>query len=512
MVNQSYALTFNITRVTNNDRYDEYPPSLSNDKIAWIRGEGAGLQVFTWDGKSTAQLTADSLFRKDISIHNGKISYVAEEVLSGNVIANYLHYYDGNNYHLIDSTFYVGKYGLYSPSLHDGKIAWIKYHQDNNEYGLYYWDGNTIFQISRNQMMKYTPSTFQGTIAWSQKRSDNSGTEILYWDGISTRLVTNDGHAPSLFNGKIAFTRNDEIYLWDGSSIIQITNNSRRNRRPSLYENTIAWDMHNGTNTEIVFYDGSTTIAVTDTLSFDSQNACLNNGKIAFIGKPSGSPEIYYAEPILSVPNHLPSDGAINVLVDSDIIVTFVDEINPITLETTSFYITGVAGSISYDYDTKTATFTPTTDLNYETTYTATVTTNVEDLMGNSFPADYTWSFTTGPAPDTIPPDAPILNTSGTITDNQPLLDWQAVATAKYYDLEYSSSNNMTSSIIIEGLTASEYKIITSLDDGIWWWRVRAIDDYGNIGSWSSINSIIIDTQTHKNISLIPAIKLLLFD
>jgi hypothetical protein len=50
-----------------------------------------------------------------------------------------------------------------------------------------------------------------------------------------------------------------------------------------------------------------------------------------------------------------------------------------------------------------TATFNPTGALAYNTTYTARVTTGVQDLAGNNLTSDRVWTFTTEPAPDTTP-------------------------------------------------------------------------------------------------------------
>jgi hypothetical protein len=46
---------------------------------------------------------------------------------------------------------------------------------------------------------------------------------------------------------------------------------------------------------------------------------------------------------------------------------------------------------------------------------------------------------------DGTPPDAPILIGLGTIDDNQPLLDWEVVATTMEYELEYGVQNDMAS-------------------------------------------------------------------
>ena len=91
-------------------------------------------------------------------------------------------------------------------------------------------------------------------------------------------------------------------------------------------------------------------------------------------------------------------------MVDSDISASFVDDIDPTTIDTSSFYIAGVAGSVSYDVATKTATLTPDSELTHDTTYTVTITTDVENLNGISLQSDFIWSFTTGSPPDVTAP------------------------------------------------------------------------------------------------------------
>ena len=58
---------------------------------------------------------------------------------------------------------------------------------------------------------------------------------------------------------------------------------------------------------------------------------------------------------------------------------------------------TDVPGTV--DYSGTTATFTPTGNLVYSTTYTATVTTGAKDLAGNALASKYVWNFTTGTEP-----------------------------------------------------------------------------------------------------------------
>jgi len=85
-----------------------------------------------------------------------------------------------------------------------------------------------------------------------------------------------------------------------------------------------------------------------------------------------------------------PASAATGVALDSKIIATFSEPI-----DSTTFEITGLAGTVSYNALTKTVTFTPTSPLTANTKYTVTIATDVKDLAGNPLAAPKTWSFTT---------------------------------------------------------------------------------------------------------------------
>jgi hypothetical protein len=93
-----------------------------------------------------------------------------------------------------------------------------------------------------------------------------------------------------------------------------------------------------------------------------------------------------------------PADGATDVPVDiSSIEVTFSEPMDPSTIDATTFQVTlnGSAVSGSINYADNTATFTPASNLEFNSTYAVTVTTGVEDLVGNNMAENVAWTFTT---------------------------------------------------------------------------------------------------------------------
>jgi hypothetical protein len=97
-----------------------------------------------------------------------------------------------------------------------------------------------------------------------------------------------------------------------------------------------------------------------------------------------------------------PANGATNGGT-SAVTVTFSEDMNPSTINSSSFTIAGVCGNVSYDQGTRTATFFPTDNgatsvLANKLSYDARVTSGVKDMAGNSLSSDYNFSFITEPS------------------------------------------------------------------------------------------------------------------
>ena len=95
-----------------------------------------------------------------------------------------------------------------------------------------------------------------------------------------------------------------------------------------------------------------------------------------------------------------PANGSADIALDTNISATFSEQIDIMTITTTSFYLQDpsgnpVSGSIVFSGGDTISTFTPSNNLGTVPTYTAIITTTVTDLAGNPLAADETWSFDT---------------------------------------------------------------------------------------------------------------------
>jgi hypothetical protein len=92
-----------------------------------------------------------------------------------------------------------------------------------------------------------------------------------------------------------------------------------------------------------------------------------------------------------------PVNGAANVPVATLVAAYLSAEINPSTVTNQTFTLSGTSGAVGYE--DQAVVFSPSGNLNWDTQYTATITTGMEDLNGNSLDANFTWTFRTAPDP-----------------------------------------------------------------------------------------------------------------
>jgi hypothetical protein len=119
------------------------------------------------------------------------------------------------------------------------------------------------------------------------------------------------------------------------------------------------------------------------------------NGNAGSPGAPTTPPTVISVTPLNASTSVCPNNGLI-------IGATFSKPMNPATIDTTTFTLTGpggtsVTGAVSYIATTDVATFTPSGALTANTAYNATVTTGAKDTFGNALAANFTWTFTTSP-------------------------------------------------------------------------------------------------------------------
>ncbi len=125
-------------------------------------------------------------------------------------------------------------------------------------------------------------------------------------------------------------------------------------------------------------------------------------------------PRVTLTEPVTTIPG-----PTLNVPVNTTVSAQFSEAMLATTITASNFTLSCSApclaptGEVNYTSASRTAVLTADEALDWETTYTATVSSNVTDLVGNPLSgnqgavntaSDYVWQFTTGLTPDTTRP------------------------------------------------------------------------------------------------------------
>lgn len=102
-----------------------------------------------------------------------------------------------------------------------------------------------------------------------------------------------------------------------------------------------------------------------------------------------------------------PDDLATGVATSATVNATFDEAMDPLSINSASFTVAGVTGSVAYNAAQRIATFTPAMPLAKGTLYTVIVSTAVADLAGNIMKQAKVWRFTT--AVDPVVPVDPVV-------------------------------------------------------------------------------------------------------
>lgn len=163
--------------------------------------------------------------------------------------------------------------------------------------------------------------------------------------------------------------------------------------------------------------------------------------------KKDDEPTVLQPEVIATIPVNETTDIGTNATVE----IKFNKEMNASTINTSTFTLFNgnkkVEGVVSYA--DATAKFTPASDLTASKVFVASITTSVKDIVGIPLKSDYTFSFTTGVAPDITVP---------TITLTSPVMDATDVKFDKVISTTFSeemdaSTINESSFTLKQGAT-----------------------------------------------------------
>ena len=286
---------YQITQLTNNNLFDTVP-QISGNNIVWTANDGNDDEIFFYNGASIEQLTNDDLFDTIPQISGNNIVWTkSTSNLSENPFADSsIYFYDGSSTIELDS----GGSSLLS-TISGNNVAWGSILNGD----IFYYDGSNTTKIDDSAIAALVSGSIsENNVVWTG--IDDRDVEVFLYDGNTTIQLTDNNSIEALplvsgnnvvWTGGIDVTgdlNSAEIYFYNGNSTIQLTDNNFTDLATSISGNNTVWIGNDGNDNEIFLYNGNTTIQLTNN-DTDDIDPFVSGDNVVWEGSDGNDLEIF---------------------------------------------------------------------------------------------------------------------------------------------------------------------------------------------------------------------------
>ena len=253
---------------------------ISGNTVVWYEemyydSSGLGREIFYYDGNSTTRITNDDNYDRNAKLSDGNIVWA-----SSNETNAYMYFWNASYMNPVNIIDGFTSYDNYSQQISGDKVVFEGKKAGDNNQNIYMWDGGTgtVTRLSDDSDSYANPYIEGDKVVW------NGGGNIYLWDNSSgtpviTPVTTNGfmNNTAKVSGDYVAWIgreyfsgyADDELFLWDGSSTIMLTENvcDEFAYLFNLDGNKVVWngwETSSKTDTEIYYYDGVQSSQLTD--------------------------------------------------------------------------------------------------------------------------------------------------------------------------------------------------------------------------------------------------------
>ena len=234
-------------------------PHVSGERVAWQRDVGRDAEIMLFDGATAKPITSNGLYDVEPWISGQRVLWKRSS--DGQTCS--LQLYDGSSIRRLDASFdcdndarLAGPFAIWTDAylLSDDVFLYDDVAEDTERHG-------DLVQTEREARVGDDGGT--ATALW------RDGRGLWYFDGSDVQELASGPVAGQELRGDravwVEFDGNDEeVFLFDGSSVTQLTDNDYDDDQPQVAGDYVVWRGHSGTDTEIFVFDGSDVVALTN--------------------------------------------------------------------------------------------------------------------------------------------------------------------------------------------------------------------------------------------------------
>jgi hypothetical protein len=266
-----------VIQFTDNTTEDA-APDVSDSQVVWQQWDGTDFEVLRSDGASVTPLTSNALLDLTPAIEGPDVAW--QEWGGGD--ARILVDQGGAPIPLTGA----GVSG-WEPDVDDSGVVWS---QGPSLFlpadAVYYWNGTTTTDIF-GSVGGESPALEDGSVAWE------TAAGIHLWTGSTTVLIPGSagGHEPSVWGNRVVWHasdgNDDEIFLWNGSTTQQLTDNATDDRNADISGSRVTWESADGVQ---VWKNGTTSLV---TGSAGAQQPRIDGLDVVWQASDGSDNEIY---------------------------------------------------------------------------------------------------------------------------------------------------------------------------------------------------------------------------
>ena len=296
-----------------NDAEDDVLPQVEAGQVAWQKVAGGDLDVYLWDGAQLRTLSDNAVPDTDFVLSQGRVAWS-----SGDGDAAEIFLYDPNATPRIQQITSDAAADV-TPALDGATLLWAKRAAGAEaDSEIWSWDGAVASRVTDDAIDESAPVASAGRSAWLGRTVDATLTvpgvgdlildpqtglysgaftlaspppsititsplggsatvEVATLPGVDPAVVvqpvTNNGddladRDPQIWGNQVVWSGFDghdfEIYLWDGTSVRQLTDNETDDTEPRVHDGKVVWQGSDGSDSEIFYWDGAKVLRLTN--------------------------------------------------------------------------------------------------------------------------------------------------------------------------------------------------------------------------------------------------------
>lgn len=217
----------------------KWEPQIHGDNIVWFANDGDDYEIFLYNGSTTIQITDNDIPDAFANVYGDSIVWYAC-FSTGSAIC----LYDGSTISpLTDSVYHKNMYSLF-PLISESYVVWEAEGDSINTSAIYVLKGSVVHKIEEIPvcgcgLIPLWPKLSKNTVVWRNPCDSIPNDAIYLYNGSSVKILADLIGEPEVSGDYVVWADSDgndlEIFLYDGYTIHQITDNDYNDRFPDVW-------------------------------------------------------------------------------------------------------------------------------------------------------------------------------------------------------------------------------------------------------------------------------------